>query len=347
MSAPLERALPAGPWTAELEALGACPLCGSSARTLLHDGMRDIVFRVAPGQWNLQRCDACSCRYFDPRPTRASILLCYGRYFTHHAPELDSLLAPRTLPRRLRNDYLASQFGYVLPNREPFGRYLIRALPSRRRRYERLVRDLPAPQKAGARLLDVGCGNGEFLVRMRDIGWTVAGQEPDPNAARVVRELGIEVSQQPLAAGSFSAPFDAITLHHVIEHVHDPIELLVACRELLAPGGRLWLATPNAESFAAQRFGRDWLALDCPRHLVVFTRRSLEFALQRAGFAAATVKPDLGKYGSVGTAVEVARLTHGGNKLRPLEVRLQNAFADLVMLLRPSLGDDLVATARA
>jgi SAM-dependent methyltransferase len=347
MNVSAARELPPPDWTAELETLGACPLCGSPARTLLYSGMRDILFRVAPGLWNIHRCDACGCRYVDPRPTRASILLCYDQYFTHDAPAPDSLLAPRTLARRLRNDYLASRFGYALPNREPFGRYLVRALPPRRRRYERLVRDLPAPDRPGARLLDVGCGNGDFLVRMRELGWQVAGQDPDPGAARVVRELGIECSERPLSADSFSEPFDAITLHHVIEHVHDPIELLGACRSLLVPGGRLWLATPNAESFAAQRFGRDWLALDCPRHLVVFTQPSLDFALGRAGFESASVKADLGMYGAVGTAVDLARRTHGGNRLRPVEVHLQNAVADLVMLVRPSLGDDLVATARA
>src|SRR5688572_23661846 len=204
--------------------------------------MRDIVFRVAPGAWNMFLCSGCGCRYIDPRPSRASILLAYDAYFTHETPKDESLLAPRTLPRRLRNDYLATRFGYALPNREPFGRFLVRAVPPRRRRYERLVRDLAAPQKPGARLLDVGCGNGEFLARMRDLGWCVAGQEPDPKAARVVRSLGIDVSEAPLGPGSFNEPFDAITLHHVIEHVHDPVETLGACRQLLAPGGTLWIA---------------------------------------------------------------------------------------------------------
>jgi len=331
-------------WTAGLEVLGACPVCRSAGRTLLYSGMQDIVFHVAPGTWNMYRCEACACRYLDPRPTRESILLAYAEYFTHHAPEGESLLDPRTLPRRARNDFLADAFGYRLPNREPFGRFLVRALPSRRRRYERLVRDLPAP-RAGGRLLDVGCGNGEFLVRMRELGWSVAGHDLDPDAARVVRELGIEVADGPLRSDSFSERFDAVTLHHVIEHVHDPIEVLSACRSLIAPGGSLWIATPNAESLGWRRFGSRWMHLDCPRHLCVFSQKSLDTALERAGFQRRSVQADLGHYGSTAAALDVVRRESGKSKLHPLAARLENAVCDLVMLLKPSLGDDLVARA--
>jgi SAM-dependent methyltransferase len=331
-------------WTGGVEILGACPVCQSSSRTLLYSGLRDIVFRVAPGAWNMFRCDGCACRYLDPRPTRESILGAYSEYFTHHAPEDESLLAPRTLLRRARNDFLASRFGYRLPNREPFGRYVVRALPPRRRRYERLVRDLPAP-RPGGRLLDVGCGNGEFLQRMRELGWNVAGHDLDPQAVNVVRALGIEVVGGPLAPDAFREPFDAITLHHVIEHVHDPVEVLAACRALLAPGGTLWIATPNAESMGWRRFGRHWMHLDCPRHLCVFSRRGLDAALERAGFTRRSVHADLGHYGSIAAAADVARRTSGKDKLGPLAARLESAVGDLVMWLLPSLGDDLVATA--
>ena len=47
-------------WTAGVEELGACPVCHSSSRTLLYAGLRDIVFKVAPGAWNMFCCDACA-----------------------------------------------------------------------------------------------------------------------------------------------------------------------------------------------------------------------------------------------------------------------------------------------
>jgi len=75
-----------------------------------------------------------------------------------------------------------------------------------------------------------------------------------------------------------------ITLSHVIEHVHDPLKLLRQCFELLAPGGRLWLQTPNLRSLGHAVFGPAWRGLEPPRHLVLFDRATLMAALAGAGF---------------------------------------------------------------
>jgi SAM-dependent methyltransferase len=78
--------------------------------------------------------------------------------------------------------------------------------------------------------------------------------------------------------------FDVITMSHVIEHVHEPIQVLEACYRLLKPGGQLWIETPNISSLGRSRFQHNWRGLETPRHLVLFNRRSLHQALQRAGF---------------------------------------------------------------
>jgi hypothetical protein len=67
--------------------------------------------------------------------------------------------------------------------------------------------------------------------------------------------------------------------------------MLAHVRALLAPGGRLWLETPNIDSYGYREFGPHWRGLEAPRHLVMFGPRSLEIALRRAGFAAVTVLP--------------------------------------------------------
>jgi 2-polyprenyl-3-methyl-5-hydroxy-6-metoxy-1,4-benzoquinol methylase len=330
------------PWNGDVEVLGACPACDSARRSLAYANVRDVVFGVAGGDWQVYLCADCGSLYLDPRPTRASILLAYDQYFTHQPGAGAGLLAPRTLSRRLRNDYLAARFGYALPNREPFGRQLLALLPASKQRCERLVRELSAPSKP-SRLLDVGSGNGEFLVQMRELGWAVAGHDVDPKAAALVRSFGIEVAEGTLGAHSFSEPFDAITLHHVLEHVHDPLDLLKACRALLKPGGRLWLATPNAQAFARRRFGRYWPGLDSPRHLLIWSARALDGMLARAGFRERLVRPNVGRFGVVGASAALER-SHGGGSLR-LDPRLENVLGDVVMLLVPALGDDLVAEA--
>src|SRR5690349_11892335 len=66
-----------------LEQLGHCPVCGSSARELVHCGLRDRVSFSAPGQWNLFRCAVCGSGYLDPRPNAETIGLAYANYYTH------------------------------------------------------------------------------------------------------------------------------------------------------------------------------------------------------------------------------------------------------------------------
>jgi SAM-dependent methyltransferase len=135
-------------------------------------------------------------------------------------------------------------------------------------------------------VLDIGCGNGGFLWQMRSLGWDVCGVEPDPKSAVHARAAGLDVRDGLLQQQSLpDAHFDAIVMNHVIEHLHDPVGTLRRCWKLLKPGGRIALTPPNLGSRGYQIFGADWLALDPPRHLILFTEDSLRRALEACGFA--------------------------------------------------------------
>lgn len=285
----------ANEWPADgLERVEQCPVCGGRERHLLYSGLTDRVFRCAPGHWDLYQCKGCRSAYLDPRPTPTTIGIAYSTYFTHKInskDDLDGLSWARRVRRALANGYRNHRFG---TNHQPSSRLGVltaRLLPSQRLTIDAEIRDIPKA-KPGERLLDVGCGNGEFLALARLSGWDVVGVDFDPNAVTVARSRGLDVRQGSVdVLDPEKETFDGITLSHVIEHVHDPLAVLRRCHALLKPGGWIWLETPNIESPGHQRYRSDWRGLEPPRHLVLFSRDSLFRTLVQAGFNSIADQP--------------------------------------------------------
>jgi 2-polyprenyl-3-methyl-5-hydroxy-6-metoxy-1,4-benzoquinol methylase len=286
---------PAQDWPeAGLESVGDCPVCKSDSHTLLYDGLSDRVFRCAPGTWTLYRCSACRSAYLDPRPTADTVHLAYRQYFTH-VPDVRSAMRDlgwfRQLQRILANGYRNERFGTNDRPSTRLGVWAAALLPSQRARIEREARNLPRPVP-GARLLDVGCGNGGFLEFASRAGWHVMGVDPDPRAVSAARSRGLNVRLGSVESlESAHALFDVITLSHVIEHVHEPLALLRACHRLLKPEGWIWVETPNIDSLGHGRYGPNWRALEVPRHLVLFNIDSLHRALKAVGFGKIELQP--------------------------------------------------------
>ncbi len=135
------------------------------------------------------------------------------------------------------------------------------------------------------RLLEVGCGNGARLAALRGLGYDVEGQEVAQQGAATASRHGVPVHMGDLASlGLPGAQFDFVVMNHVLEHVHDPVGLLAECARLLRPSGHLVSIQPNGASSAHRRHGRDWVGLDPPRHLHVFSLASARSTAQAAGF---------------------------------------------------------------
>jgi 2-polyprenyl-3-methyl-5-hydroxy-6-metoxy-1,4-benzoquinol methylase len=273
----------------ELEHVATCPACGGNRRETLHKNLVDNVFFVAAGQWALYRCLHCSSAYLDPRPDEASIGKAYDVYYTHTADGSRSGRRPpggmHVLKLALTNGYLNSRYGTRREPASALGVWMARLMPSRRQKRDAEFRYLPKPVR-GQRLLDIGCGNGDFLVNARDAGWDVLGIDPDPRAIAVAEARGLDVrlgSIDLLAAES--GCFDAITLSHVLEHLHHPGQFIQAVHRLLKPGGVVFIDTPNIESRGARRWGANWRGLETPRHLVLFSRAGLIGLMKAGGFA--------------------------------------------------------------
>lgn len=289
-----------GPWLADwpsegLQNVDRCPVCGAPDREILLNGLVDVLFSVANGRWNLQQCARCWCAYLDPRPDRETIGQAYGSYYTHVTgagkERLDTRSGPlRTLQTALANGYLNHRFGTQRYPASGWGRVAAAMLPRKREQLDAQFRFLPRA-KPGQRLLDVGCGNGDFLELAVEMGWEVVGLEPDPLAVVAARARGFNVIEGQIeTVVGMALRFDAITVSHVIEHVHDPAAFLASANTLLPQGGALYVDTPNILSVGAEAFGPSWRGLEPPRHLVIFNLPALRELLDKVGFGRVETK---------------------------------------------------------
>ncbi|RZK49104.1 MAG: class I SAM-dependent methyltransferase [Hymenobacter sp.] len=234
------------------ELLLSCPICNGSD---LHDHLRVQDKSVSQETFLIQQCGACGFQLTNPRPDAASI----GRYY-----ESAAYVSHNPAAAGLVNQvYKAARYFTV-------------------RRKVALISRLNG-DRAG-RLLDYGCGTGHFLAAAKAAGWQVTGLEPSElaradAAARVGQPVGRPTDLASLPASSF----DAVTLWHVLEHVHTLHDTLAQLLRVLRPGGRLLIAVPNAASRDAREYGADWAAYDVPRHLYHFTPPTMRQLLARHG----------------------------------------------------------------
>lgn len=146
----------------------------------------------------------------------------------------------------------------------------------------RELRSLPA----GARVLEVGSGDGRFLERMAARGWKPVGIEPSVKDSRAPGPLEPSpvLSTTVEEARFESASFDAVVLWHSLEHLGDPSEALGRIHEWLSPGGLVVIGVPNLVSLQARLGGDRWFHQDLPRHRTHFSPAGLRALLGRTGF---------------------------------------------------------------
>ena len=139
----------------------------------------------------------------------------------------------------------------------------------------------------GTRLLDIGCGTGEFLMQAAARGYDTHGLEPYqrsfdgfPAVLRPrIRVGSIQTAEFPANS------FDVITLWNVLEHLPAPVDSLRSIASWLRPGGTLIIEVPNKESLESRLTGRHWLNLDVPYHFWHFAPKTLEQLIREAGFS--------------------------------------------------------------
>lgn len=219
--------------------------------------LRERVFGTGE-TFDYSRCGACGS---------VQIVRIPDDMARHYPPNYYAFSAPMTRKRRLA--LIASGAVYRMAGR----RFLTRRL-----RTEHLLSVLPAP---GARVLDIGSGSGWMLRELRHYGFDCYGV--DPHIERSERVDGITLWKKDLSelAGE---TFDAVMMHHALEHVVDPHRLFEQVKPLLRPNAPFIVRVPIIPNNVWDEFGTDWPQLDAPRHIHTFSLRGLEILASKHGY---------------------------------------------------------------
>ncbi|MDR1287361.1 MAG: class I SAM-dependent methyltransferase [Treponema sp.] len=243
------------PVNAEESRLIPCALCGS------------LVFKpiLACEGFSYVRCTRCGLVQMNPQPSAGAVA---GRYTSAHG-----------------KDYLA----YELENERNFLR--LQELALRDAGFDELERGLLGPAAGGGaggpsapRVLDVGCATGALLEKLRDRGWAVCGLEISPSAGYARDARALDVRSLPLEkSGLEDGSFDVVLASHLIEHLNDPAIFIRGAARVLAPGGRLFITTPNISGLQARFSGGRWRSAIFD-HLYLFSAGTLSALLVKEGF---------------------------------------------------------------
>lgn len=234
----------------DLERLSACPICAS---TFLSPALLVVDRSVSQELFHLVDCRSCGFRFTNPRPAANDL----DRFY-----QSDDYISHSNASRTVRDRLYQSARRWTLERK-------LRLI----RRYE-----------PSGRVLDVGCGTGEFLALLKSQGYLVRGVEPSDKARKQAIANHALAIVPVLDAVPHLERFQVVTLWHVLEHLPDPHETLKKLFVFVSDGGLLILAVPDRASWDAWYYGSDWAAWDVPRHLSHFCQFNIHALLREHGF---------------------------------------------------------------
>jgi 2-polyprenyl-3-methyl-5-hydroxy-6-metoxy-1,4-benzoquinol methylase len=262
----------------------ACDLCGSSDAALLFEAV-DRLHGMS-GRFTYVRCKQCGLVYMNPQVVPESVGLLYPESYAPHA------------------DKSKTSRSVLMALRDGLRKVPILATELRRLTDARVMTPLVRRLTADARLLDVGCGSGAFLDAVRtDTGCHVQGVDLSRQAVEAAQRLyGVDVFEGPVTEAPFSeGTFDAITAWWYLEHVAKPNEAVAAMSRLLKEEGTCVIGIPNFDSLFARRFRDKWYHLDCPRHMCIWTPKTIRRLLTRHGLSVTKIYHDRSPWGLLGS----------------------------------------------
>ncbi|MEP7278984.1 MAG: class I SAM-dependent methyltransferase [Bacteroidota bacterium] len=238
----------------------ACPVCGSAT---IERQLQAEDYTVSHLHFEIWQCENCQLRFTQQSPDAVSA----GDFY-----QSDNYISHTDTNKGLVNKL------YHFVRRTT----LLSKL--------RLIKKTVGIQKGS--LLDIGAGTGAFVHAAQEGGWVVTGLEPDAAARQRSADLYRLALRDTDALFQLpAAGFDAITLWHVLEHVHELHACMEQLKLLLKTNGRMLVAVPNYTSYDAGVYGKYWAAYDVPRHLYHFSPQAIKSLLQLHGLRLLAIKP--------------------------------------------------------
>lgn len=134
-------------------------------------------------------------------------------------------------------------------------------------------------------VLDIGAATGYFLANLKNNGWQVFGFEPEESAREIAKSKnGIDLIDNFTPLFKEGKKFNAITMWHVLEHVHELNLYFEHFKKLLNDDGKVFIAVPNHDSLDACFYKEKWAAWDMPKHLWHFNPASLKALAEKHNF---------------------------------------------------------------
>ncbi|MEK6794971.1 MAG: class I SAM-dependent methyltransferase [Spirochaetota bacterium] len=235
-----------------------CPVCHGAVKPLFSDGKDYFILQGKSPDFGIDLCDACGLGFTFPPMTDEEL--------SHYYPDdYEAYVPKRSFSAMLQTWKYASDISMI----------------------KKHVR--------GGRMLEIGCGRGEFLFEAQKHGFSVEGIEPSASGRKFAQDhFGISVRKGFAENAHFSGRYDVIVMRHVLEHVNDFQQCLKnIARNGLLPNGILFLKLPRMDSWEARYYRKFWSGYDTPRHRVHFSLRGIVSTLHDLGFSTESAQQEI------------------------------------------------------
>lgn len=247
----------------KMRVLKECEVCENKDFKFLFRGSDKLL--GIPGRFNLMKCHNCGVEFLNPQPNYFELEKYYNsnRYYSFKKIDKDSFktklkIALYKLYFTKNHKYLQKLLFFPI-------KFMIRSTVI----------------KSNIKILDIGCGAGQFLFEMKSCGLRTFGIEVgdfDKSVNLNIKNTNLIDAQYP------KNYFDLIVMNHTLEHIPNPHQILKEIRRILKKNGTFIIGVPNTNSLARRLFKKNWLAYDIPRHLFNYSDELLINILKKHKF---------------------------------------------------------------